>query len=88
MDNFVGAPTVLSQNVQLEPALKFRDGFPEPSYPLPDLRPDGANDTVADLMDRGSTAPTFQSYGMSIERAVPGSIVITVGTGHSQGRNM
>lgn len=85
---FVGAPAFLSVNPQLEPALTLRTGIPPLEYPLPDIRPEAANDTGAELTNRSKTIPTYQSFGFSLERALPASIVLTLGLGHSQGRNL
>jgi hypothetical protein len=85
---FNGNPTFISPNVQLEPALTLRTGLPPLAARLPDLRPDAANDTVADLVDRSGLQPVYQSATLSVEREVPGSVVITVGTDYSGGRNL
>ena len=44
-------PTFLSPDAQLQPALVLRNGVPLPATPLPDLQPDAANNTIADLID-------------------------------------
>ncbi len=85
---FNGTPTFLSPNPQLEPALVLRDGFPPPEHPIPDLRPEAANDTVADLIDRSGRLPVYDSASLSIERQLPGAFVVTVGANYTRGRNM
>ncbi len=85
---FNGTPTYISPNVQLEPALRLADGLPPPSRPLPDLRPEAANDTVADLMDRSRRQPVYQSASLSLEHQAPGSVVVTIGAAYSGGRDL
>ncbi|MGB9604292.1 MAG: hypothetical protein ACPL88_00250 [Bryobacteraceae bacterium] len=85
---FNGTPTYISPNVQLEPALRLADGVPPPSRPVPDLRPDAANDTVADLIDRSPRQPVYQSASLSLEHEAPGSVVITLGAAYSGGRDL
>ncbi|MEO7653000.1 MAG: hypothetical protein ABIZ80_21270, partial [Bryobacteraceae bacterium] len=84
---FSGYPTYLSPNVQLQPAVILSQGLPAPA-PLPDLRPDAANDTVADLVDTTGRAPVYQSASLSVERELPGSIVVTAGAAYSGGKNL
>ncbi|MCW5981267.1 MAG: hypothetical protein KIT09_24500 [Bryobacteraceae bacterium] len=85
---FNGTPTYITQNAQLEPALILRNGFPPLPRPLPDLRPDAANDTVADLVDRTGRVPTYNSASLSLERQFPYSFVLAVGANHTHGRDM
>ncbi|MCL6546740.1 MAG: hypothetical protein K6T61_16080 [Bryobacteraceae bacterium] len=65
---FNASPAYISPNVQLAPAVQLARGLPPPAFPPPDLRPEAANDTVADLMDRSDRQPTYQSASLSIER--------------------
>jgi len=85
---FNGTPTYISSNVQLEPAVRLADGLPPLARPLPDLRPDAANDTVADLMDRSRLQPVYQSAALTLERNVFRTLVITVGFAYSGGRDL
>ncbi len=85
---FNGTPTYISPNVQLEPAVRLVDGVPPPARPVPDLRPDAANDTIADLVDRSRLQPVYQSASLALEREVLGSLVVTVGFAYSGGRNL
>ena len=85
---FNGTPTYITQNEQLEPAAVLKDGLAPPAYPLPDLRPDAANDTVADLIDRGGRVPTYSTASLTIERQLPYSLVLTVGGFHTHARDM
>lgn len=84
---FNGAPTWVSENPQLLPALILQDGFP-PSRTFPDMRPESANDTIADLIEPTGRQPTYQSASLSLERELKGQIVVTAGFGHSEGRNL
>ncbi len=81
-------PTFLSPDAQLQPALLLRDGVPLPGTPIPDLRPDGANNTIADLIDRTDRLPTYQSASVAIERELPASTIVTVGAAYSGGKNL
>jgi hypothetical protein len=81
-------PTYISPNVQLEPAIELASGLPASSGPVPDLRPEAANNTVADLMDLSDRAPTYQYGSLSVERQFPASTIITVGYSHSGGKNL
>ncbi len=85
---FNGTPTFISPNTQLAPAVVLSDGIPPLSHPLPDLRPDAANDTWADLADASERQPSYQSASLSVEREMPGSVVLTVGLGHAGGRDL
>jgi hypothetical protein len=85
---FAAYPTLLSPNVQLQPAYVLSAGTSLPSRALPDLRPDAANDTVADLMDVSSRAPTYQSASLTVEREIPGSVLLSIGAAFSGGKNL
>jgi len=80
--------TFLSPDSQLQPALVMANGVPAPSTPIPDLQPDAANNTVADLIDMSSRVPTYQSASLSVEREFPGSTVVTIGAAYSGGKNL
>ncbi|HWR49713.1 MAG TPA: hypothetical protein VN428_01305, partial [Bryobacteraceae bacterium] len=80
---FNAFPTWLSPNVQLEPALTVAGGFPAPARPVPDLSPDAANDTRAEIVDMSDRLPTYQSAGVSVERELPGAAVLTLGWGYA-----
>ncbi len=85
---FSAYSTYISPNVQLEPAVVLSQGLPPLAAPLPNLRPDAANDTVADLMDMSDRVPTYQSASLSLERRLPGAVLLTVGTSYSGGKNL
>lgn len=85
---FVGIPTLISPNIQLQPALRLADGFPPLPRPLPDLRPDAGNFTNADLVDFSGTLPLYQSAGLSMERELPGQTIVSLSLGHSRGQRM
>jgi hypothetical protein len=85
---FNGYQTFISPNVQLEPAVILSAGLPPPANPLPDLRPDAVNNTVADLIDATSREPLYQSASLTIERELPGSMVVSVGASYAGGRNL
>jgi hypothetical protein len=85
---FNGTPTWVSPNVQLQPAVTLAAGLPEPSRPPPDLAPDAANNTVADLVEPTGRQPTYQSQSVSLERELPAAMVLSTGAYHNQGRNL
>jgi hypothetical protein len=83
---FNGYQTFISPNVQLDPAVLV--GTPMPEVALPDLRPDAANDTIADLVDMSERDPLYQSASASVERQLPASLLLTLAFAHSNGRNL
>jgi len=85
---FIGVPTLISPNIQLQPALVLRDGFPALARPLPDLRPEAANFTNAELIDRTGTLPLYQSAGLTLERELRGQMLVSISFGHSRGQRM
>lgn len=85
---FNGAPTWVSPNPQLTPAVTLAQGLGGSNRIFPDLRPDSANNTVAHLMEITGRQPTYQSAGLSYERQLPAQFLITVGAGHANGRNL
>ncbi len=84
---FNGNPTWVSTNPQLAPALRLSDGFP-PGRTFPDTRPDAANNTAADLVEPDGRQPVYQSFSLALERQFPGSVIVTLGTAESGGRNL
>ncbi len=84
---FNAYPTFVSSNAQLEPAVTLAAGLPVGAV-APDLRPEAANDTIADLLDTSDRQPMYQSASISVERALPGSLVLTAGVSHGDGKNL
>jgi hypothetical protein len=85
---FSAYPTWISPNVQLQPALILVDGMPPLDAPIPDLRPEAANNTVADLIDATSRQPAYQSASLTLEREMPWSLVVSGGVSYSGGKNL
>jgi hypothetical protein len=85
---FNGTPTWVSANPQLAPAVVLSNGLIGATRTFPDLRPESANNTVADLIEPTGKQPTYQSASLSIERQLPGAMVVTMGFGHADGRNL
>jgi hypothetical protein len=85
---FNARQTFTSANSQLTPALNLGNGVPPLAEPLPDLSPSAADNTVADYMDMTNRVPVYRSASFSIERQMPFSIVVTVGTNYSGGRDL
>jgi hypothetical protein len=81
-------PTLISPNIQLEPVTILSNGLPVIDRPVPDLNPASANNTVADLIDRSTRIPTYQSASLSLQRELPGSTVATVGFSYAGGKNL
>lgn len=85
---FTGHPYYYSPNSQLEPALFLRGGMPPSPRPVPDLTPEAANDTDANVWNRDGRLPRYQSAGVSYERQVGGGLVLTGALGVSWGRDL
>ncbi len=85
---FNARQTLLSTNTQLSPAFDFAAGIPPFTTPLPDISPAAADNTWADFVDMSRREPVIQSASVSVEREVPFSMVISVGTNHSDGHDM
>jgi hypothetical protein len=85
---FNARQTVISPNTQLSPALDLVDGMPPFTVPLPDLSPSAADNTWADFVDLSGREPVYQSASLSVEREIPFSIVVSVGTNYSAGRDI
>ena len=85
---FNGAPTWISTNPQLQSAVTLSRGLTDASRVFPDLRPDSANNTVADMVELTGRQPTYQSAALSYERQMPAQVLVTAGAAHSQGRNL
>ncbi|MDX2269970.1 MAG: hypothetical protein NW208_17845 [Bryobacter sp.] len=85
---YVARPVYISPNIQLEPAVRLAEGPPELERPLPDLRPEAANFTNADLVEPTSEAPFYQSAGLSYERELPGQTIVSVSLGHARGQRL
>ena len=83
-----GYATYYSPNVQLSPSVVLRNGVPPPANPVPDLRPEAANFTSADLVDRSGRLPRYQSGGLSYERTLPSAFVASAGLGISWGKDL
>lgn len=84
---FNGYAAYYSPNVQLNPAMKLSDGVPF-LPPLPDLRPEAANYTVAHYITPGDEIPTTHGASASLESQLPASMVVTVGASLSGGKNL
>lgn len=84
---FNGYTNYYSVNPQLGAAFVLSSGMPPPK-PLPDLRPEAANDTAADLVDRSGLLPRYQSVSASYERELPLSFIVTGGFGAAWGKDV
>ncbi|MBL8233456.1 MAG: hypothetical protein JNL98_33475 [Bryobacterales bacterium] len=84
---FNGQPAWVSPNVQLIPAVVLSQGLP-PARTFPDLRPESANNTIADLVEPAGRQPTYQSASLSLESELGASVTVTVSAAHSEGKNL
>ena len=80
--------TAISPNQQLNPAVILREGFAPAQYSLPDLRPDAANDTSADLIPNTSVQPRYNYLTLSFERRLPAGLILRAGSRSYRGKNM
>jgi hypothetical protein len=85
---FNAVQSFFSPNTELSPALDLTAGIPPFTTPLPDLSPSAADNTVADFVDLSRREPVYQSASLSVEREIPFSIVLSVGTNYSYGRDI
>ncbi|MFN7921688.1 MAG: hypothetical protein U0Q16_16425 [Bryobacteraceae bacterium] len=85
---FNGSPTWVSPNPQLAPAFTLANGLPPSAQTFPDFRPESANNTQADLIEASGRQPTYQSASLSLEKQLPAAATLTIGAGHSEGRNL
>ena len=81
-------PTFVSPNAQLAPAVTLQDGLPMSHSMQPDLRPDAVNGMIGDVIDVSTRMPRYQSTGVSVEREVAGSLLVTSGYYHQDGKNL
>ena len=84
---FNGTITRVSPNPQLTPAATVAAGLPT-SGNYPDLRPESANFTVADLIEPTGRQSSFHSASASLEKELPGALVLTAGTSHTTGEHL
>lgn len=82
---FNGTQLYLSSNAQLSPALVLADGL-RPSR-FPDLRPEAANGTVAQLVDVSGTKPVSNNYGISLQRQLAKNLILNINANWNAGRN-
>ncbi len=79
---------LISTNQQLAPAVTLQEGVPAPEYPLPDLRPDAANNTDANLMIQDGRQPRYNYANVSIERRLPYGMTVRARATSYRGKNM
>ncbi len=82
---FNGHPVWVSPNQQLTPALVLADGIPPTNYP--DLRPEAANDTSANLLDTSKAQPMTQTFNASIQHQLAAFLILTVTYNRQNGKN-
>lgn len=79
---------LISPNQQLEPAVTLADGVPEPEHPLPDLRPEAANNTDADLIVQTGRMPRYRYGYVSVERRLPYGMTVRAQARSYRGKDM
>ena len=80
--------TLVSPNAQLEPAVVLEKGVPPLDHPLPDFRPETANDTNADFVDRTTRQPRFDQASLSFEQRLAAGFIARIGGEIERGKNM
>jgi hypothetical protein len=85
---FNARQTFISPDTQLSPALDLTAGIPPFTTLLPDFSPSAADNTVADFVDVSGREPVYQSASLSVEREIPFSILVSVGTNYGAGRDI
>lgn len=78
----------ISPNTQLTPAVLLSDGFEPLDVPLPNLSPDAANDTDADVVLPTAAQPTVTTASVSIEQRLPAGLILRANGSVDQGVNM
>ncbi|MEO5924456.1 MAG: hypothetical protein ABIR70_11575 [Bryobacteraceae bacterium] len=82
---FNGTETYLSPNTQLTPALLLADGL-RPSR-FPDLRPEAANGTTAQLWDTSGRQPVGVSYNINLQRQLAKNLIVSGFYNRNYGRD-
>lgn len=82
---FNGTQLYLSPNPQLSPALLLADGL-RPSR-FPDLRPEAANGTVAQLVDISGTQPISLNYGVNLQKQIAKNLILSINANWNAGKN-
>ncbi|MBZ5563857.1 MAG: hypothetical protein LAP13_15735 [Acidobacteriia bacterium] len=85
---FNARQTFVSPNMQLSPAADLRTGLPPLATPLPDLSPSAADNTVTDFVDLTGREPVYQGASLSIEREMPFSMLLSLGTNYGAGHDI
>ncbi len=80
--------TAISANQQLSPAVVVEDGFAPPEHALPDLRPEAANDTNADLIPETSAQPRYNYLTLNFEQRLPAGLILRAESRSYRGKNM
>lgn len=78
----------ISPNVQLTPAVVLSDGFEPLEIPLPNLSPDAANDTDADVVLPTADQPMITTASVSIEQRLPAGLILRANGSVNKGANM
>ncbi len=82
---FNGSQLYLSTNTQLQPALILAEGL-KPSR-FPDLRPEAANGTSAQLWDVSGIEPTSMNYTIRLQRQLAKNLILTMNYNRVYGKN-
>ena len=80
--------TLISANQQLEPAVTLQNGVPALEHPLPDLRPEAANDTDPDFIPQTSRQPRYRWGSLRVERRLPQGFTVRAGAEIYHGKDI
>jgi hypothetical protein len=82
---FNGSQLYLSPNAQLAPALILSEGLRPGRFP--DLRPDAANGTAAQLMDTSGIQPMAQNFQVRLQRQLARNLILSAQYTLQYGKN-
>ncbi|MFM2124667.1 MAG: hypothetical protein RL328_1118, partial [Acidobacteriota bacterium] len=82
---FNGSQLYLSSNTQLQPALILAEGL-KPSR-FPDLRPEAANGTAAQVWDVSGIEPSAMNYQVRLQHQLAKNLILTVNYNRQYGKN-
>ena len=80
--------TLISANQQLEPAAVLQQGVAPLPRPLPDLRPDAANNTDPDFIPQTSRQPRYRWGSLRVERRLPQGFTVRAGAKLYRGKDI
>ncbi len=85
---FNGSPNFYAANSQLQPAFRLSEGLPPLPRAYPDFRGDAVNNQTADLVERSGAISVYQRFDLTMQRELPGSVVLTWSLGDTAAKNV